>query len=230
MLKYQVIEMGEVRLCFSPMILVRLLEEILGLASIIKLNEVNKNSVLSLSNIEHRIETVAAAKYITPFLTYKKENWDDHISHIDKVLERIRDARLTIKLAKCKFAQDSVKYLGHVVGLGKRSPAQLKVQTILDFSSSKGLKPRGKGVELLNVSRKWGEGFFTRTFPYVRIDSSEKDMRRTEYVPLTTTTGRRHSRRVTNTATAECNMSGCMEDTSLRIASFSSDRLDGPDR
>ncbi|GFX26740.1 hypothetical protein TNCV_1839131 [Trichonephila clavipes] len=25
-------------------------------------------------------------------------------------------------------------------------------------------------------------------------------------------------------------MSGCMEDTSLRIASFSSDRFDGPDR
>ncbi|GFT66603.1 hypothetical protein TNCV_2737901 [Trichonephila clavipes] len=37
-------------------------------------------------------------------------------------------------------------------------------------------------------------------------------------------------RRVTNPATAECNMSGCMEDTSLRIASFSYDRLDGPDR
>ncbi|GFU57359.1 hypothetical protein TNCV_3635441 [Trichonephila clavipes] len=42
--------------------------------------------------------------------------------------------------------------------------------------------------------------------------------------------GRRHSRRVTNPATAECNMSGCSEDTSLRIASFSYDRLDGPDR
>ncbi|GFS53198.1 hypothetical protein TNCV_3363751 [Trichonephila clavipes] len=41
---------------------------------------------------------------------------------------------------------------------------------------------------------------------------------------------RRHFRRVTNPATAECNMSGCMEDTSLWIASFSSDRLDGPDR
>ncbi|GFV16248.1 hypothetical protein TNCV_2547411 [Trichonephila clavipes] len=36
---------------------------------------------------------------------------------------------------------------------------------------------------------------------------------------MTTTTGRRHSRRVTNPATAECNMSGCMEDTSLWIAS-----------
>ncbi|GFV92523.1 hypothetical protein TNCV_1744281 [Trichonephila clavipes] len=37
-------------------------------------------------------------------------------------------------------------------------------------------------------------------------------------------------RRVTNPATVECNMSGCMEDTSLRIASFSSNRFDGPDR
>ncbi|GFV17470.1 hypothetical protein TNCV_4323361 [Trichonephila clavipes] len=46
---------------------------------------------------------------------------------------------------------------------------------------------------------------------------------------MTTITGRRYSRRVTNPATAECNMSGCMEDTS-RIASFSSDRLNGPDR
>ncbi|GFW93784.1 hypothetical protein TNCV_4220651 [Trichonephila clavipes] len=49
-------------------------------------------------------------------------------------------------------------------------------------------------------------------------------------MPIKGTQGRRHSRRVTNPATAECNMSGCMEDTSLQIVSFSSDRLDGPDR
>ncbi|GFW81091.1 retrovirus-related Pol polyprotein from transposon 17.6 [Trichonephila clavipes] len=165
---------------------------------LLKLNEVIRTQFYPLPNIEHRIETVAAAKYITlldltngywqipltpkaqrlaafttSFGTYHplrmpfglknapyyfsrlmaellqgcekfalpylddvaifSENWDDHISHIEKVLERIRDARLTIKPAKCKFAQDSVKYFGHVVELGKRSPAQLKVQTILDF-------------------------------------------------------------------------------------------------
>ncbi|GFY12591.1 hypothetical protein TNCV_2447821 [Trichonephila clavipes] len=42
--------------------------------------------------------------------------------------------------------------------------------------------------------------------------------------------GRRHSKRVTNPATAECNTSRCVEDTSLPIAYFSSDRLDRPDR
>ncbi|GFW27232.1 uncharacterized protein TNCV_1376561 [Trichonephila clavipes] len=46
---------------------------------------------------------------------------------------------------------------------------------------------------------------------------------------MTTTTGRRHSRRVT-IQQRQSATSGCMEDTSQRIASFSSDRLDGPDR
>ncbi|GFR03120.1 retrovirus-related Pol polyprotein from transposon 17.6 [Trichonephila clavata] len=85
-------------------------------------------------------------KFALPYLDdvlFFSENWDGDISHKDKVLERIQNARLTIKPAKCKFAQDSVKYLGHVVGLGKKFPAQLKVNTIIDFPV-KGLKPRNE--------------------------------------------------------------------------------------
>ncbi|GFY74657.1 hypothetical protein TNIN_5521 [Trichonephila inaurata madagascariensis] len=155
-LKYQVIEIGESDYA-SPMILV----ETPGRDSrpcidYRKLNEVIRTQFYPLPNIEHRIETVAAAKYITlldltkgyrqipltpkaqrleefitSFGTY--QNWDYHISHIDKELERIQKACLIIKPEKCNFAQDNVKYLGPVVGLGKRSSAQLKVQTILDF-------------------------------------------------------------------------------------------------
>ncbi|GFU33216.1 retrovirus-related Pol polyprotein from transposon 297 [Trichonephila clavipes] len=144
MLKYQVTEIGESDYA-SPMILVETSgRDPRPCIHYRKLNEVIRTQFYPLPNIEHRIETVAAAKYITLFdltkgywqisLTPKAQRkLDDHISHIDKVLERIQNARLTIKPAKCKFAQDSVKYLGHVVGLRKRSPAQLKVQTILDF-------------------------------------------------------------------------------------------------
>ncbi|GFR05606.1 retrovirus-related Pol polyprotein from transposon 412 [Trichonephila clavata] len=58
-------------------------------------------------------------KFALPYLdnvAIFSEKWDDLslISHIDKVLERIQTVRLTIKPVKCKFAQDSVKYLGHV--------------------------------------------------------------------------------------------------------------------
>ncbi|GFW18400.1 hypothetical protein TNCV_1184281 [Trichonephila clavipes] len=37
------------------------------------------------------------------------------------------------KPSKCQFAQAYVKYLGHLVGQGLRTPGELKVQVIKDF-------------------------------------------------------------------------------------------------
>ncbi|GFT29831.1 retrovirus-related Pol polyprotein from transposon 17.6 [Trichonephila clavipes] len=42
-------------------------------------------------------------------------------------------ASLTIKLSKCKFAQQEIQYLGHVVGRGKCSPTELKIEAIQNF-------------------------------------------------------------------------------------------------
>lgn len=61
------------------------------------------------------------------------ENWESHLKHLDCVLDRIMKANLTLKPSKCKFAQNHVKYLGHIVGNGFRSPAQAKIQSIIDF-------------------------------------------------------------------------------------------------
>lgn len=49
--------------------------------------------------------------------------WSDHLKHIEVVLERIKEAKIKVKISKCKFAQGSVKYLGHAVGEGKRTTA-----------------------------------------------------------------------------------------------------------
>ncbi|GFV34084.1 retrovirus-related Pol polyprotein from transposon 297 [Trichonephila clavipes] len=46
---------------------------------------------------------------------------------------RIKRAKLTIKPSKCKFAQQNVKFLGHIVGQGFRTPSEIKVQAILEF-------------------------------------------------------------------------------------------------
>ncbi|GFS40739.1 retrovirus-related Pol polyprotein from transposon 297 [Trichonephila inaurata madagascariensis] len=60
------------------------------------------------------------------------ENGDYPINHINKILEQ--NARLTIEPVKRKYVQDSVNYLGHVVGLKRCSSAKLKVEPIIDFS------------------------------------------------------------------------------------------------
>ncbi|GFY73299.1 uncharacterized protein TNIN_241491 [Trichonephila inaurata madagascariensis] len=65
MLKYQVTEIGESDYA-SPMILVETPErDPMPCINYRKLNEVIKTQFYTLPNIEHRIETIAAAKYIT---------------------------------------------------------------------------------------------------------------------------------------------------------------------
>ena len=42
-------------------------------------------------------------------------------------------AGLTANLKKCQWGQTCCEFLGHVVGAGKVSPADLKVQAVKDF-------------------------------------------------------------------------------------------------
>ncbi|GFS61492.1 hypothetical protein TNCV_4312121 [Trichonephila clavipes] len=59
--------------------------------------------------------------------------WDDHLKHLKDVFDSLHSAKLHIKPSKCQFAQAYVKYLGHLVGQGLRTPEELKVQVIKDF-------------------------------------------------------------------------------------------------
>ncbi|GFW48263.1 retrovirus-related Pol polyprotein from transposon 297 [Trichonephila clavipes] len=61
------------------------------------------------------------------------DTWESHIKHMETVLQRIKRAKLTIKPSKCKFAQQNVKFLGHIVGQGFRTPSEIKVQAVLEF-------------------------------------------------------------------------------------------------
>ncbi|GFY33018.1 retrovirus-related Pol polyprotein from transposon opus [Trichonephila clavipes] len=66
-------------------------------------------------------------------LTLVWKAWDDHLKHLKDEYDRLRSAKLHIKPSKCQFAQAYVKYLGHLVGQGLRTPGELKVQVIKDF-------------------------------------------------------------------------------------------------
>ncbi|GBL74841.1 Transposon Ty3-G Gag-Pol polyprotein [Araneus ventricosus] len=66
-----------------------------------------------------------------PCIDYR--SWEDHLIHVEDILDRLSSAKLRIKLSKCQFAQAYVKYLGHLVGQGLRQPAELKAQAIKDL-------------------------------------------------------------------------------------------------
>ncbi len=40
------------------------------------------------------------------------DSWDSHLKRLCAVLRRLSDAKLTVNLAKCSFAQATITYLG----------------------------------------------------------------------------------------------------------------------
>ncbi|GFX08937.1 hypothetical protein TNCV_2966481 [Trichonephila clavipes] len=74
--------------------------------------------------------------FIIPYLdniAIFSDTSESHLKHVETALQRIKRAKLTIKPSKCKVAQQNVKFLGHIVGQGFRTPSEVKVQDVLEF-------------------------------------------------------------------------------------------------
>jgi hypothetical protein len=42
-------------------------------------------------------------------------SWEDHVQHVDKVIQLLKEKKLYDKLSKCFFGVKEVEYLGHIV-------------------------------------------------------------------------------------------------------------------
>ncbi|GFW94634.1 hypothetical protein TNCV_4246741 [Trichonephila clavipes] len=162
MLELKIIEPGDSDFT-SPLILVEAQgKEARPCIDYRRLNKVTRTQFFPLPNIEELLEKVSAPKYIS-ILDFTRGYWqislspraqrncedfavpylddiaifspagEDHLKHLKDVSDRLHSAKLHIKPSKCQFAQAYVKYLGHLVGQGLRTPGELKVQVIKDF-------------------------------------------------------------------------------------------------
>ena len=60
------------------------------------------------------------------------QTWDEHISSIRSLLERLRAVGLTAKPSKCEVGCQSLQFLGHVIGKGMLQPQCNKITQIRD--------------------------------------------------------------------------------------------------
>ncbi len=77
-----------------------------------------------------------AAAYMDDLVIFSDE-WEDHVNHVQDVLETLRQANLTAKPSKCSFAQTQVEYLGYFVGNGQIMPKKTKVEAIETWDQPK---------------------------------------------------------------------------------------------
>ena len=79
--------------------------------------------------------------YLDDIIIFSKTE-EEHLHHIEVVLERLKEAQLKLKKSKCEFFKEELYYLGHVLTTEGVKPQLEKVKAILEM-----LPPRdAKGV------------------------------------------------------------------------------------
>ena len=70
--------------------------------------------------------------YIDDFFVYSS-NFEDHLIHVERVLQRLENSGLKIKPSKCFFGLPKITFLGHQISAAGIAPDPEKVSAILKF-------------------------------------------------------------------------------------------------
>ena len=87
------------------------------------------------------------------------DTWEQHQRILDEVFRRVRAAGLKIKRDKCQFAQESVKFLGHIVSARGTEPDSLKVEAVRDFATPTSLTDVRAFLGLASYYRRFIKNF-----------------------------------------------------------------------
>ena len=67
--------------------------------------------------------------YLDDIIIFSKTA-EEHLSHIRKAFEKLRSAKLSMKLSKCHFFSKEIQYLGHIFSTKNILPLPSKTQAI----------------------------------------------------------------------------------------------------
>ena len=69
--------------------------------------------------------------FVDDMAVYTFTEWETHLNHIDKFLNKIKQSGLTLALKKSSFGQPEVKFCGFIVGSGQRRIDSSKLEAIM---------------------------------------------------------------------------------------------------
>src|SRR6266511_941893 len=96
--------------------------------------------------------------YIDDIMIYSK-TFEEHLKHIEKILKKLKEVNLMLKLSKCKWGERNIEFLGHVVGNDGLKPDPRKIDKIKNLPIPTTQKGVRSVLGLCGYYRKFVKGF-----------------------------------------------------------------------
>ena len=113
------------------------------------------------------------AVYLDDIIIYST-TYENHIQHLRKVFQAIKQANLMIKLKKCHFCLPNITYLGHVVGRNGLQPDPAKIDKVKSFPIPVDLTSLRSALGLFSYYRRFVPGFSKIAKPLTHLLKKEE--------------------------------------------------------
>lgn len=109
-----------------------------------------------------------AASYIDDVITFSM-SWEDHIKHLDSVFEVLQAHGLTVKPTKVQLGMTELKFLGHIVGNGKKRIDESKLCVLNDIKTPRTKKDIRSFIGFVNFYRFYIPKFSEMSTPLTNL-------------------------------------------------------------
>ena len=113
-----------------------------------------------------------AFAYLDDILIFSKDE-KEHLKHLRKVFERLREADLKLKKIKCDFFKKELSYLGHILTPDGISPQPDKLKAIKEMPQPKNPKEIRQVLGLTGYYRKFIPCYSDLTKPLTKLTRKE---------------------------------------------------------
>ncbi|CAC5410503.1 Retrovirus-related Pol polyprotein from transposon 297,Retrovirus-related Pol polyprotein from transposon 17.6 [Mytilus coruscus] len=127
-----------------------------------------------MSNVLRGLNWQFVLVYVDDLLVFSR-SFDEHLSHLEQVFTRLRDANLTLKPSKCMFAAKEVKYLGHIISKESIKVYPEKTKAISTFSVPTRQKQVGSFLGMCTYYRRFVDSYSKIATPLNGLLKKERE-------------------------------------------------------
>src|SRR5207248_8120859 len=110
------------------------------------------------------------------------KTFEQHLKDIQKVFDRLRDARLMSKESKCEFCAAEIKFLGHIVGKDGRKVDPDKVEKVKNYPRPENVSQLREFLGLASYYRKFIKDLSKKAKPLTkRLEGTKRAARKAKW-------------------------------------------------